>query len=92
MRMPVFLKKNASWMIGLIVILAVIIIPLTLLRPQTSEALDNPAAKVPTRVPETDHTHLLQGPYASGAEVTQACLKCHPDAATEFMATTHWTW
>jgi len=92
MRMPVFLKKNATWMIGLIAILAVIIIPLTLLRPQASEALDNPAAKVPTRVPETDHTHLLQGPYASGPEVTQACLKCHPDSATQFMATTHWTW
>lgn len=92
MRLPVSLKKNAPWVIGLIVTLAVILVPLALLRPSRSEARDNPAASVPTRVPETDHTHLLKGPYASGAEVTQACLTCHPDAAGQLMATTHWTW
>ena len=92
MRIPAFLKKHATWLIGLAVTLAVILIPLILLRPPASEALDEPAAKVPTRVPETDHTHLLKGPYASGPEVTQACLTCHPDSAAQIMATTHWTW
>ena len=92
MRIPAFLKKHATWLIGLTVTLAVILIPLILLRPPASEALDEPAAKVPTRVPETDHTHLLKGPYASGPEVTQACLTCHPDSAAQIMATTHWTW
>lgn len=92
MRIPAFLKKHATWVIGLAVTLAVILIPLILLRPPSSKALDNPAAKVPTRVPETDHARLLKGPYASGPEVTQACLTCHPDAAAQVMATTHWTW
>ena len=92
MRIPAFLKKHATWLIGLAVTLAVILIPLILLQPPASEAVDDPAAKVPTRVPETDHTHLLKGPYASGPEVTQACLTCHPDAAAQIMATTHWTW
>ena len=32
------------------------------------------------------------GPYATGQEVTQACLECHADAATQLMQTTHWTW
>ena len=92
MRIPALLKKNATWLIGLAVTLAVILIPVLLLRPPATEALDNPAAKVPTRVPETDHAHLLKGPYASGPEVTQACLTCHPDSAAQIMATTHWTW
>ena len=34
MRMPVFLKKNATWLIGLIVILAVILVLILLLRPR----------------------------------------------------------
>jgi octaheme c-type cytochrome (tetrathionate reductase family) len=41
-----------------------------------------------------DHTKFkaLQGPFASGEEVTQACLKCHTEAAKQVMATRHWTW
>ena len=92
MRIPAMLKKNATWLIGLAVTMAVILIPVLLLRPPATEALDSPAAKVPTRVPETDHAHLMKGPYASGPEVTQACLTCHPDSAAQVMDTTHWTW
>ncbi|MDP2759088.1 MAG: tetrathionate reductase family octaheme c-type cytochrome [Sideroxyarcus sp.] len=42
----------------------------------------------------TDHSKLkaLQGPFKSGEEVTQACLKCHTEAAKQVMATRHWTW
>ena len=92
MRISALLKKNATWLIGLTVTLAVILIPVLLLRPPATEALKNPAAKLPTRVPETDHAHLLKGPYANGPEVTQACLTCHPNSAAQLMATTHWTW
>jgi octaheme c-type cytochrome (tetrathionate reductase family) len=92
MRIPPKLKRNATWLIGLAVTLAVIVIPLVLLQPRATEARDNPAAGVPTRVPETDHTNLLRGPYASGPEVTAACLQCHEEAASDFMKTTHWTW
>lgn len=34
----------------------------------------------------------LLGPFASGEEVTRACLSCHGKAAKQIMATRHWTW
>ena len=34
----------------------------------------------------------LQGPFASGEEVTKACLSCHTEAARQVMGTRHWTW
>ena len=42
----------------------------------------------------TDHSKLeeLQGPFASGPEVTKACLKCHNTAGHQFKKNKHWTW
>ncbi|HSN13605.1 MAG TPA: hypothetical protein VLT61_03180, partial [Anaeromyxobacteraceae bacterium] len=34
----------------------------------------------------------LHGPFTSGYAVTAACVGCHPSAATEVMASQHWTW
>ncbi|WP_246585358.1 tetrathionate reductase family octaheme c-type cytochrome [Thiorhodospira sibirica] len=34
----------------------------------------------------------LQGPFASGPEVTQACLSCHTEAALQVHQSIHWTW
>jgi hypothetical protein len=34
----------------------------------------------------------LHGPFTSGYAVTAACVGCHPTAATEVMASQHWTW
>lgn len=41
-----------------------------------------------------DHSKFeeLQGPFGSGPEVTQACLKCHTEAGHQFMQNIHWTW
>ena len=41
-----------------------------------------------------DHSQFeqLQGPFASGPEVTQACLECHTEASKQIHQTTHWTW
>ena len=41
-----------------------------------------------------DHSRFapLQRDFASGPEVTQACLSCHPKAAKEVQATEHWKW
>jgi octaheme c-type cytochrome (tetrathionate reductase family) len=41
-----------------------------------------------------DHAKFeeLQGPFTSGPEVTQACLKCHTEAGQQFMRNIHWTW
>jgi len=38
-----------------------------------------------------DHS-FIEGPFASGPEVTRVCLECHADAATDIMQTSHWTW
>lgn len=43
-------------------------------------------------LPPTDHGPLIQGPLATGPDVTRECLRCHADAAREVMATSHWTW
>lgn len=34
----------------------------------------------------------LKGPFASGEDVTRACLVCHTEAAKQVMKTRHWTW
>lgn len=60
-------------------------------QPATTQA-DDPWASVPTPPQHTDHTALIEGPFASGSEVTRTCLSCHEDAAQEVMGTSHWTW
>lgn len=41
-----------------------------------------------------DHSRFqsLQGPFASGMDVTRACLDCHTEAAHQVMDSVHWTW
>lgn len=52
----------------------------------------DPWSHVPQHRAPVDHAGLLEGPFASGEEVTRACLTCHEAAAHEVMATSHWTW
>ncbi len=42
----------------------------------------------------TDHSKLkqLQGPFATGPEVTKACLECHTEAGKHVMKSLHWKW
>ncbi len=41
-----------------------------------------------------DHSkfEVLRKPFASGPEVTQACLSCHTEASDQVMHTVHWQW
>ncbi len=41
-----------------------------------------------------DHSKFeqLQGPFASGPEVTKACLSCHTEAGFQMRQTLHWHW
>ena len=41
-----------------------------------------------------DHSKhpVLQQVFASGPQVTKACLSCHSEAASQFHKTIHWTW
>jgi octaheme c-type cytochrome (tetrathionate reductase family) len=80
------------WVVGLVVTLAIITIPLVIFWPKDTAPKDDPWAHVPVRPPHTDHTALLPGPFENPSDVTRACLECHPDAASDLMKTTHWTW
>lgn len=52
-----------------------------------------PVAKAATSS-TADHSKFtaLQQPFASGPEVTKACLTCHTEAAKQVHKTKHWTW
>lgn len=53
------------------------------------------AAATADRDPSTaDHAKFeaLQGPFATGPDVTEACLGCHTEAAKQLHKTAHWTW
>ncbi|MEZ5840852.1 MAG: tetrathionate reductase family octaheme c-type cytochrome [Hyphomicrobiales bacterium] len=41
-----------------------------------------------------DHSKFeaLKGPFASGPDVTKACLTCHNEAGHQFMKSIHWKW
>ena len=55
-------------------------------------ALAGPAYAGEEEPPDHSLFPQLQAEFASGPEVTQACLECHVDAGSQVMATTHWTW
>lgn len=87
------MKKNLPlWLIGLGLVLAVIVVPLVIFLPKADAARDAPRANIQPTPVHTSHADLLPGPYATGQEVTRACLECHEDAAAQLMKTTHWTW
>lgn len=70
--------------------------------PASSEHASLPAAAAPTGPqvsgPLTggtaDHSkfEVLQKPFASGPEVTKACLSCHTETGKHFLRNIHWTW
>ena len=80
------------WIVGLAVTVALIAVPVLLFASAGDAASPDPWAYVAPTPAHTDHAALLPGPYASGQEVTAACLECHETAAREMMQTTHWTW
>ncbi|WP_210401998.1 tetrathionate reductase family octaheme c-type cytochrome [Thioclava sp. F36-6] len=48
----------------------------------------------PVKELTADHSKFdqLKGPFASGSEVTEACLSCHTEASNQVMHSVHWTW
>ena len=80
------------WVIGLVVTALIIAVPVLLFASSGNEASPDPWAYVAPTPSHTNHAALLPGPYATGQEVTAACLECHETAAQEMMQTTHWTW
>ncbi|MBL8130253.1 MAG: tetrathionate reductase family octaheme c-type cytochrome [Anaerolineae bacterium] len=80
------------WLVGLLITVGVIAIPVGLLTLDPPPAAADPWDHVPERVPATDHSTLLEGPFESGSDVTRACLECHEDAAEQVSHTSHFTW
>ena len=82
-----------SWIFGAVFILFIIIISIVIFFPRGEKAVSSdPWENVPLKVPHTDHSAIIEGPFETGQEVTRACLECHEDSAQEIMATVHWTW
>ncbi|MDF2139935.1 tetrathionate reductase family octaheme c-type cytochrome [Paenirhodobacter sp. CAU 1674] len=48
----------------------------------------------PVKELTADHAkfEILKGPFASGPEVTAACLSCHTEASNQVMHSVHWKW
>ncbi len=81
------------WLLGIIGTILLIAAPIwALVKPAETAVTTDPWSNVPQRVPHTDHTELMTGPYETGQEVTAACLECHEEAADQVMHTTHFTW
>jgi len=63
--------------------------------PQSTPAGGMPAhMSDPVKELTADHAKfaILKGPFASGPEVTAACLSCHTEAGNQVMHSVHWTW
>jgi octaheme c-type cytochrome (tetrathionate reductase family) len=86
--------KHATyvWIIGLTVTVLIVMLPIALLVSGENEVEHDPWAGVPQAIPHTDHTNLMQGPFATGPDVTRACLECHEEAGPEMLQSVHWTW
>ena len=79
------------WILGLMGILLVILIPALYFLPKSETKMD-PAAHLPDKLVHVDHTDIIKGEFKAAQDVTESCLECHPDAASQIMQTTHWTW
>ncbi|HQY91460.1 MAG: tetrathionate reductase family octaheme c-type cytochrome [Caldilinea sp.] len=84
--------KRYLWILGLLGVILVIAVPVVFFWPRTAHTSADPWVNVPEHVAHTNHADIVQGPFASGQEVTQSCLECHENAAEGLMHTVHWTW
>lgn len=53
---------------------------------------DDPHAHLPARSAPVDHATFFDEAFATGPDVTRACLACHAEAAEDILHTSHWTW
>ena len=84
--------RKSYWIVGLIGIVVLITAPIVFFWPRGTTPSRDPWSYLPPHLTHTDHKDIIQGPFDSPQAVTQNCLECHPDSASEVMHTTHWTW
>ncbi|MBV6392834.1 MAG: hypothetical protein KPEEDBHJ_02061 [Anaerolineales bacterium] len=80
-----------SWTLGLAGIILLILVPVLYFLPR-AQTKNDPADYLPVKPVHVDHSDIVKGEFKTGQDVTRACLKCHEEASTQMMATTHWTW
>ncbi|MBF0427046.1 MAG: tetrathionate reductase family octaheme c-type cytochrome [Magnetococcales bacterium] len=86
---PLRMNATRQWimtghMLGLL--LGLVLLPVA-----AAEEVANPY-QTASSTARHDKLQELNGPFASGQEVTRACLHCHTEAAAQVQKTTHWTW
>ncbi len=52
----------------------------------------HPPKKAPAARAHFDHQGLMAGPFSDGPAVTAACLRCHPNAGSDMLHSSHFTW
>ena len=55
-------------------------------------ALEAPSQKPSTSTADHSKFEELQQPFATGPDVTRACLGCHTEASKQLHKTKHWNW
>jgi octaheme c-type cytochrome (tetrathionate reductase family) len=60
--------------------------------PAAAPAQQEPAAKKKHSTADHSKFKELKREFATGPEVTEACLECHTEAAKQVQKTKHWTW
>lgn len=83
------MKISVAIIVGVVASLGAVGFALVGRPPSQADMPDRYILKPP---PHVDHAELVHGDFDSGPAVTRACLKCHPNAASEVMRTGHWTW
>jgi len=84
--------RTISLLISLVALAAILFGSVILAGTSEERVASDPWSRLPVRLEPVDHAPFFREPFADGPSVTRACLSCHPDAAREVMATSHWTW
>lgn len=85
------LRRPPAWLVVLVLVLAALVMYVRAGR----RSANRPKVVADFRRPEhshLDHAAYFTQPFRTPQEVTRACLKCHPRAATGVMQTPHWLW
>ena len=85
-------SRSFGWLFGLFTIIFVFAVSIWFFVEEDNERVDQPWKGVPQRPAHVDHKDLLEGPFATGPEVTRACLECHENAGEQVKHTAHWRW
>ncbi len=85
-------EQGNHWKLGVAAVLLLLAGPVWFFVDQDTVDTLDPWANMPQRPAHVDHKELYEGTFASGPEVTAACLSCHEEAADQVLHSVHWRW